>query len=140
MPRSSFASTAEELLWLCERVKDLSDTLRETEASLVEFEESSKDVEREMDREIRDAERRERELNAKDERNRSIIDEWKVRAACMPGPAVVGAHGVGPAVVGTHVPAPATTRTHVPGLTCRRPSTRTPSPSTTSTTPRWTAR
>lgn len=73
-----FASPADEIDSLRRHVAELQDTLKETEASLVEFEESSKDVEREMDKEIRDAERRERELRTQVERSNAQIDEWKV--------------------------------------------------------------
>lgn len=63
------------------RYYDLQDTLKETEASLHEFMESSKELEREMDREINAANTKSTELQLKSEKLKGDVDEWKVRSS-----------------------------------------------------------
>ena len=60
------------------RCYDLQDTLRETETSLHDFMDSSKELEKEMDREISAAQSKSKELQVKSEKLKGDVDEWKV--------------------------------------------------------------
>lgn len=60
------------------RFYDLQDTLRETEASLHDFMDSSKELEKEMDREISAANSKSNELQVRSEKLKGDVDEWKV--------------------------------------------------------------
>jgi len=62
------------------RYYDLQDTLRETEATLHDFMDSSKELEKEMDREISAAQSKINELQVKSEKLKGDVDEWKVCA------------------------------------------------------------
>lgn len=63
------------------RYYDLQDTLKETEATLHDFMDSSKELEKEMDREISAAQSKSSELQVKSEKLKGEVDEWKVSAS-----------------------------------------------------------
>ncbi|KAK0556159.1 NADH:ubiquinone oxidoreductase [Tilletia horrida] len=73
----SFSSPEEEIRHWKSKVTDLHDTLNETEATLQDFMESSKELEAEMEREISASNRRLADLQNKNEAMRADVDNWK---------------------------------------------------------------
>ena len=78
LPSRQFHDKESEVRYWKSRYYDLQDTLRETEASLHEFMESSKELEKEMDREISAANSKSNELQVRSEKLKGDVDEWKV--------------------------------------------------------------
>lgn len=78
MPCSHFHDKESEVRYWKSRCYDLQDTLRETETSLHDFMDSSKELEKEMDREISAAQSKSNELQVKSEKLKDDVDEWKV--------------------------------------------------------------
>lgn len=77
-PRNShFESQEAELRFWKGRAGNLQTTLRDTDATLKEFEESSKELEREMERELNAATTKASDLQLKAEKLKSDVDDWK---------------------------------------------------------------
>ncbi|KAK0552240.1 NADH:ubiquinone oxidoreductase [Tilletia horrida] len=73
----SFSSPEDEVRYWKSKVNDLHDTLNETEATLQDFMESSKELEAEMEREISASNRKQADLQNKNEALRADVDTWK---------------------------------------------------------------
>ncbi|KAL9937291.1 hypothetical protein V8E36_003700 [Tilletia maclaganii] len=73
----SFSTIEEEVKYWKSKVTDLHDTLNETESTLQDFMESSKELEAEMEREISASNRRLGDLQSKNEAMRTDVDNWK---------------------------------------------------------------
>ncbi|KAE8234246.1 hypothetical protein CF326_g716 [Tilletia indica] len=73
----SFSSPEDEVRYWKSKVNDLHDTLNETEATLQDFMEGSKELEAEMEREISASNKRLTDLQNKNEAMRADVDNWK---------------------------------------------------------------
>ncbi|CAD6898434.1 unnamed protein product [Tilletia controversa] len=73
----SFTSPEDEVRYWKSKVNDLHDTLNETEATLQDFMEGSKELEAEMEREISASNKRLTDLQNKNEAMRADVDNWK---------------------------------------------------------------
>jgi predicted nucleic acid-binding Zn-ribbon protein len=76
---SQFADLESEARYWKSRCQDLQDTLTDTENSLHEFMDSSKELEKEMDREISAANAKRDDYQLRSEKLKGDVDDWKVR-------------------------------------------------------------
>ncbi|PWN90791.1 hypothetical protein FA10DRAFT_267229 [Acaromyces ingoldii] len=72
-----FSDAESEIHFWKARVKDLQDTLKETESSLQDFMDGSRELEKEMDREISAAHAKTNELQIRAEKMKGDVDDWK---------------------------------------------------------------
>ncbi|KAG0044254.1 NADH:ubiquinone oxidoreductase [Gryganskiella cystojenkinii] len=77
MAEDIFQSVAEELEYYKALARDQEETLRETNYVLEEFQQSSKELEAELEKEIDSTERRCKEIKIRNEALRQEVDEWK---------------------------------------------------------------
>jgi predicted nucleic acid-binding Zn-ribbon protein len=81
---SHFHDKESEARYWKSRCHDLQDTLTDTENSLHEFMDSSKELEKEMDREISAANSKKEEYQLRAEKLRGDVDDWKVsKCVCI---------------------------------------------------------
>jgi DNA repair exonuclease SbcCD ATPase subunit len=77
MAGKTFSSIQEELEFYKSHAGSLELTVAETQATLEEFQLTSKDLEEDLERELEQAERRCRELRSKNEQLKDDVDSWK---------------------------------------------------------------
>ncbi|CEH17631.1 LIS1-interacting protein NUDE [Ceraceosorus bombacis] len=75
----SFSTSEEEIRWLKNKVAELNDALGDLQTELADFAESSKEVEKEMDRELQDAYKREKDARIQAEKSQSVVEDWKAK-------------------------------------------------------------
>ncbi|UZJ56433.1 hypothetical protein CBS101457_005753 [Exobasidium rhododendri] len=76
---SQFADKESEARYWKSQCQDLQDTLTDTENSLHEFMDSSKELEKEMDREISAANAKRDDYQLRSEKLKGDVDEWKTK-------------------------------------------------------------